>query len=100
MNENQTAPEAAETVETIQVDDLNQFVTLLNRWHDTKVRLLKHMEQIPEGTVIEIDGKDEEFTGDLRRGFMLGITVSLSELGNLPFAAEVDETPPAANDPA
>lgn len=88
----------SEVQETVQVTDLDQFVNLLIRWHDTKCRLLKHMEGIPEGTVIEIDGKDEEFTGELRRGFMLGITVALSELGTLPFAAEVDEEP-AANDP-
>lgn len=95
----ETQPEAVEKAETIQVTDLNQFVTLLIRWHDTKVRLLKHMEQIPEDAVVEIDGVDHAFTPEMRQGFNLGITIALSELGTLPFAAEVDEEPVASNDP-
>lgn len=77
--------------ETIEITNLHDFITLLIRWHDTKMRLLKHLNTMPEGTQVEIEGVTEEFTGDLRRGFQLGITVALSELGELPFAAEVDE---------
>jgi hypothetical protein len=91
--------EAVEKAETIQVTDLNQFVTLLIRWHDTKCRLLKHMETIPEDAVVEIDGVDHTFTPEMRQGFKLGLTIALAELGTLPFAAEVDEEPSAANDP-
>ena len=95
----ETKPEAVEQAETVHVTDLDQFVTLLIRWHDTKVRLLKHMETIPEDAVVEIDGVDHAFSPEMRQGFKLGITVALSELGTLPFAAEVDEEPAASNDP-
>lgn len=93
------AQQTPEQVETVQVEDLDQFVTLLVRWHDTKVRLLKHMEGIPEDAVVEIEGVDHVFTPEMRQGFKLGITVALAELGTLPFAAEAVEEPPAANDP-
>jgi len=86
--------------ETVYVDDMGHFIELLVRWHDTKVRLLKHMEQIPDGTVIQFDDVEQAFTGDMRQGFMLGVRVALAELGELPFAAEVDDSEPAANDSA
>jgi hypothetical protein len=94
----ETKPEVVEQTETVQVTDLDQFVNLLIRWHDTKVRLLKHMQEIPADAVVEIDGVDHAFTPEMRQGFNLGITIALSELGTLPFAAEVDEEPAAAND--
>ena len=85
--------------ETIQVESLDQFVQYLVRWHDTKVRLLKHMETIPEDAVVEIEGVDHAFTPEMRQGFKLGITVALAELGTLPFGFETDdEESPAAND--
>ena len=93
-----TETQSPEQVETVQVEDLDQFVTLLVRWHDTKVRLLKHMESIPDDAVVEINGVDHVFTPEMRQGFKLGITVALSELGTLPFAAEAVEEIPAAND--
>ena len=86
--------------ETVQVQSLDHFITLLIRWHDTKVRLLKHMEEIPEGAVIEIEGTDKAFTGDLREGFKLGIFVALAELGTLPFAVEMDEEESATDEQA
>lgn len=95
---NEPAGQAPEQVETLHVTDLDQFVRLLVAWHDTKVRLLKHMEDIPEDAVVEIDGVDHQFTPEMRRGFTLGITVALAELGTLPFAAETEVEPSASND--
>lgn len=92
--------EAVQQTETVQVDDLDQFVRLLIAWHDTKCRVLKHMNDIPEDAVVEIDGVDHQFTPEMRRGFALGIHVALSELGTLPFAAETDEEQPTTNEPA
>lgn len=98
MSEINEAPEAKP--ETVEVHDLDHFIKLLVRWHDTKIRMLKHMEEIPEGTVVEIEGVDHAFTAEMRRGFSLGITIALAELGTLPFAFETedDEEAPAAND--
>jgi hypothetical protein len=89
----------AEKPETIFVNDLDHFITLLVRWHDTKCRLLKHMCDIPADATFEIDGVDQPFTPEMRKGFILAIDIALAELGTLPFAAETDEEEPtAAND--
>lgn len=81
----------SEKPETIPVEGLDHFINLLVRWHDTKCRLLKHMEDVPEDAVVEIDGVDHVFTPEMRQGFKLGITIALAELGTLPFSFETDE---------
>lgn len=80
-------------VETVMIDSLDQFVRALHNWHHNKVQTLKHLQSIPEGTeVSEDDGTPQVLTGDLLKGFILGLTVALSEMGTLPFEAEVEFT--------
>ena len=82
--------------ETVPIDDLDHFVTLLADWHTSKVNTVKHMLTIPEGTAVTVDdGEPLQLTGDLLKGFQLGLTVALSELGELPFVAEMEEPEPA-----
>lgn len=82
---------------TLEIDDLDQFVTILVGWHNEKVKVLEHMLEIPEGTVMESDGKEAILTGDVLAAFKAGIELTLMELGTLPFAYET-EPPEAAND--
>lgn len=98
QTQGQEAQQAPQQAETIEVTDLDQFVRMLIAWHDTKCRLLKHMLDIPADATVEIDGVDQPFTPEMRQGFALGIDIALAELGTLPFAAEADEEPVAAND--
>lgn len=92
MNRN-TAPD------TLEVEDLDQFVTILVNWHNEKVAILKHMLDVPEGTVMECDGQDATLSGDVLAALKAGIELALMELGTLPFAYETDP-PEAANDSA
>lgn len=86
--------------EIVPVEDLDAFVQILTRWHANKVRLLEHMMEIPDGTELSVnDGPSVKLAGDLRDGFMVGLTVALGELGQLPFVTEqhpVAEEPDAA----
>lgn len=84
--------------EMVMVQDLDHFINLLVRWHDTKVRVLKHMESIPEDAVVEIEGVDHKFTAEMRQGFKVGITVALAELGTLPFGFETDDESPVTDE--
>lgn len=89
--------------ETVVIETLDGFVRALQNWHSNKVQLLKHMQQIPEGTeVTRDDGEPQALEGDLLKGFILGLEVALSEMGELPFEAEVDFTEDAKviTDPA
>lgn len=76
----------------VEVADLNQFVTMLTAWHSTKVALLKHMLNVPEGTLTAFDEENYvSLSGDLRAGYQAGLTIALSELGTLPFLAELEQ---------
>lgn len=77
--------------ETVLVQSIDQFIQLLSGWHQGKVQTLEHMLGMPEG--IEVTFNDEApqiLSGDLHKGFLMGLSLALMELGTLPFAAEMD----------
>lgn len=82
--------------DTVEVDNIDHFVTILTGWHTKKVAILEHMANVPEGTVMTTEGgTDVVMKGMFRDGFKAGIALALMELGTLPFAAEVEADAPA-----
>ena len=78
---------------TVEVNDLDHFVKLLSTWHETKTKVIKHLLDIPETAEVSIgDAAPIMITGDFRKGFQLGISLALAELGELPFVAELEES--------
>ena len=87
------------TSDTLEVYDLDHFIHILSRWHSSKVELLQHMQQIPPGSEVEIlGGTTLILQGDALEGFKAGISLSLMELGKLPFSTQIEELE-APNDP-
>lgn len=86
-----------ENQDTLVIEDLNEFVYILEGWHNEIIKVLEHMLEVPEGTVMEVDGVDYVLTGDLLAAFKAGLDLALIELGKLPFTCETDP-PDAAND--
>jgi hypothetical protein len=86
--------------ETVVVQDIDQFIQLLNGWHQDKVKTLEHMLSVPEGTEVRFnDEGPQTLTGDMLKGFVIGLSLGLMELGTLPFAAEMDDTPASSDEP-
>ena len=86
--------------ETVVVADIDQFIQLLSGWHQNKVKNLEHMLEVPEGVEVEFNDEGTQIlTGDLHKGFLIGLSLALMELGTLPFAAETEvENEPSASD--
>lgn len=81
MSENKPEPE---------VVDLGTFINLLTEWHKTKLQFLQHLKEVPEGVLITIDdGDDITLTGDLLKGYQLGLGLAISELGSFPISKGV-----------
>ena len=59
MTETVEAP-VVEELPMITVNDLDTFVQYLIKWHSTKITLLQHMQQIPEGTTVQAIGEDAD----------------------------------------
>ena len=77
----------------LAVNDLDQFVQLLASWHTKRIATLKHMQNIPETAEVSLgDAAPVQMTGAFREGFLLGLSVALSELGELPFVAEMEDS--------
>lgn len=85
-------PNDKKLTNTIVVEDINQFVKLLSAWHSSKVDVLNHMMEIPSGTEVTFNSNEPVvLEGNVLKGFVMGISLSLMELGELPFAAEMEE---------
>jgi hypothetical protein len=86
--------------DTLHVQDIDHFIQLLFAWHQNKIKTLEHMLTIPEGAeVIFNDEGPQALKGDVLKGFVIGLSLALIELSTLPFAAEMDASPPALDEP-
>lgn len=78
----------------VMITSLDQFVKMLSAWHSNQVELLTHMLEIPEGTDITADdGAELSLSGDLHKGFLMGLSVALAEMGELPFITDPQDAP-------
>ena len=86
--------------ETVVVTDIDQFIQLLSGWHQNKVKTLEHILGVPEGTEVTFNEQAPQLlSGDLHKGFIIGLSLALMELGTLPFGAEMEaDLQPAAPD--
>jgi hypothetical protein len=77
--------------ETVIVSDIDQFIQLLSGWHESKVKTLEHMLSMPEGIEVTFNSETPQIlSGDLHKGFIMGLSLALMELGTLPFAVEME----------
>ena len=99
-NDNNTQDQAAEasTQEApvngadSQIKSVNEFGALLFNWHHRQIATINHFLDIPEGIEVKV-GEEEQITlsGDVLRGYKLGLELSLHYLGTLPFNYTPDE---------
>lgn len=72
--------------------DRAAFEKAFHQWHTAKMDMLKHFRTMPEGVVMEVDGEAALImSGDVLKGFCVGLDVSMSEFGPSPFG-DVPET--------
>ena len=76
----------------IAMNDIDQFAYLLAKWHKAKIKVLEHVLDVPEETVLNLNDTEITLSGDVLAGFKAGLSVALMELGNLPFVVETADT--------
>lgn len=80
---------------TIGITSVNTFAQLIIGWHRRRVLATAHFLEVPEGQEVQIgDDPPITLTGDAHKAFLIGINLSLNELGTLPFVAEVVKDEP------
>ena len=98
MNQETTSQNPPTTAETENrektVINMNAaFMDHLTGWHESKVALLQHMLDIPDGTELILDDtKTLILTDNTLEGFKTGVSICLMELGVLPFSSMVEST--------
>ncbi len=78
-------------LEPIEINDMHTFAHLLGQWHEERVAILEHMLLVPEGTEMVHDRQTIVLAGDTLIAFKAGVSLTLSELGTLPFASVTEE---------
>lgn len=107
--------EKTEAKPAVVIQDVQEFGRYLIEWHSNAVAMVEHYRTMPQGEVMEVQNEGEEpqkihMVGKMHKGFMLGLTLALSQLGKLPFGqSELPVTPeneqtlanltPASNEP-
>lgn len=93
-----------EALDIIPMPDLDTFVRALTAWHSQKMAMLEHLKNIPPGTAFQVgdgtEAKDLVMTAEMLEGFQFGIEMALMQVGDLPFVAETEDTPPQPADAA
>lgn len=83
-----------EVSEVIEIKSLDNFILVLMDWHETKVKELEHLLSIPEGIAVSVNEEPPlTLQGDLHKGFLIGLSVALIELGHLPFISSEEISP-------
>jgi hypothetical protein len=86
--------------DTLYIQNIDHFIQLLAGWHQNKVKTLEHMLTVPEGTEVTFNDEGPQIlSGDMLKGFVIGLSLGLMELGTLPFSAEIEETPASTDEP-
>ena len=82
----------SENPDSLEVAELDLFVTLLNSWHKDRVADAEYMMKIPAGVGVSF-GEEEPVTleGDVHTGFMLGVATCLSLFNILPFTTVTED---------
>lgn len=81
------------TQDTVEMNDLDDFVRHLVGWHQNRMAQLNQMLDAPEEVEIrfETENTGEVLTGEGRKGFMAGLVVAKDLLGDLPFTLSLEE---------
>jgi hypothetical protein len=82
-----------QTNDTVEMNDLDDFVHHLVAWHQNRVAQLNQLLDAPDEVEIrfETENTGEVLTGEGRKGFMAGLVVAKDLLGELPFTLSVEE---------
>ena len=86
--------------DTVVIESIDDFIKILAHWHEGKVKALQHMLTVPEGVEVQFNDESTQILkGDLHKGFLIGLSLGLMELGALPFAMEFEDSEqPATTD--
>lgn len=82
-----------EQTDTVELNDLDDFVRHLMVWHSNRVDQLNQLMEVPEGVEIRftVDGEEVVLAQENRKAFIAGMVVAKDLLGELPFTLMMEE---------
>jgi len=94
----QDTTQAVNDDELLAISDMDQMVDLVTNWHAHQVATVMHLLEVPDSVSIVMEGEEPfAITGDIQKGYNLGITLALNYLGKLPFTAMYEDPEPTTH---
>ena len=71
---------------------IKQFADHVGDWYKNQINVVQHYSEVPDGVLIEIDEQTHTLTGEMLKGFVIGIQLVLQDLQAHPPFVVLDET--------
>lgn len=82
-----TEPVQTEKIYT-EINTVDHFADLMDGWLRTVLGKLNNFEAIPEGSLMEYDGKEITLEGDVLHAFKFALGLAKGELATFPIVFE------------
>ena len=79
--------------EYVEIQSVDQLALAFFEWHKRQLETLKHFQEIPEGSEVEIDGEKLVLTGVVMKGFKVGLEMGRQLFAKLPIQVTEEDEP-------
>ena len=74
--------------------DIHAFADHIDSWYKNQLNVINHFLDVPENVRMEVDDVETFLSGDLHKGFVLGMRLALQDLqSHPPFVVLPDGKP-------
>ena len=81
------------TTEYVEIQTVDQLALAFFEWHKRQLATLDHFKAIPDGSEVEIEGEKLVLTGDVMKGFSIGLEMGRQIFGKLPIQVTEEDEP-------
>ncbi len=81
---------------SVENEDLIEALCIVKKWHSRNIKTLNEMIESDDGSLYIANGdngEQVELTGEILRGFKIGLSTAELILGKLPFSLDQNEGP-------
>lgn len=77
--------------EIVPIVNTDQFAQILAAWHADRIKKIKQLLEVPEGTTFTVGEEEVVLSGSTLASFKFGLEMALMQIGDLPFVAELED---------
>lgn len=72
---------------------LKEFADHVDNWYKNQLNVITHFTEVPENVLMEVDGEENTLSGDMHKGFVIGMRLVLQDMQDHPPFVVLDDNP-------